>query len=105
MGDEPETTQVEEVPSETPPLDSNGHNNVEAENKNEQKIKRQDSPKKKDKRSSKRKYSSSSDESDSDSEKDIAILTMAHQQNLQRKKCPRMSIPHQGSLPSLSEKE
>ena len=32
------------------------------------------------------------------------ILTMAYHQNLQRKKCPRMSIPHQGSLPSLQRK-
>ena len=29
---------------------------------------------------------------------------MACHQNLQRKKCPRMSIPHQGSLPSLQRK-
>ena len=32
------------------------------------------------------------------------ILTMAHHQNLQRKKCPRISIPHQGSLPSLQRR-
>ena len=41
------------------------------------------------------------------------ILTMDHlnlhlhlktHQNLQRKKCPRISIPHQGSLPSLQRK-
>ena len=32
------------------------------------------------------------------------ILTMADHQNLQRKKCSRMSIPHQGSLPSLQWK-
>ena len=29
------------------------------------------------------------------------ILTMTHHQNLQKKKCPRIIIPHQGSLPSL----
>ena len=29
------------------------------------------------------------------------ILTIAYHQNLQKKKCPKMSIPHQGSLPSL----
>ena len=28
------------------------------------------------------------------------ILTMVHQ-NLQRKKCPKMGIPHEGSLSSL----
>ena len=32
------------------------------------------------------------------------ILTMAHHQNLQEKKCPRMSIPHQDSLPNLQGK-
>ena len=29
------------------------------------------------------------------------ILTMAYHQNLQRKKCPMMSIPHQGCQLSL----
>ena len=29
------------------------------------------------------------------------ILKIAHHQNLQRKKCSRMSVLHQGSLPSL----
>ena len=32
------------------------------------------------------------------------ILTMTHNQTLQKKKCPRISIPHQGSLPSLQKK-
>ena len=32
------------------------------------------------------------------------ILMMAHQQNLQNKKYPRMNIPHQGFLPSLQRK-
>ena len=66
MGDEPEITQVEKVPSETPLLDktlnSKCHNNVEAKTKDSQRNKRQDSPKKKDKGSRKRKYSSSLDE-------------------------------------------
>ena len=53
--------------------------------------------KKKDKGSRKRKYSFSSDESDNDSDEDhrrTEILTKAHHQNLQRKKCPRISMPH-----------
>ena len=33
------------------------------------------------------------------------ILTVAHHQNLQKKKCPRMIIRHQGSLPSLQRKK
>ena len=33
------------------------------------------------------------------------ILTMAHHENLPRKICRRMSIPHQGSLPSLQRKK
>ena len=74
MGDEPETTQVEKVPSETSPLDktlnSKCHNNIEAKNKDGQKNERQDSPKKKDNRSRKKKCSSSLDESDSDSDED-----------------------------------
>ena len=74
MGDEPEITQVEKVPSKTLPLDktlnSKCHNNVKAKNKDSQKNKRQDSPKKKNKGSRKRKYSLSWDESDSDSEED-----------------------------------
>ena len=47
MGDKPETTQVEEVQSETSPFDktlnSKCHSSVEAENKDGQKNKRQDS--------------------------------------------------------------
>ena len=31
-------------------------------------------------------------------------LAMDHHQNLQRRRCPRMSIPHRGSLPSLQQK-
>ena len=74
MGDEPEITQVEKVPSEILPLDKTLNNkclkNVETKNKDDQKNKRQDSPKKKNKGSRKRKYSSSTDESDSDSDED-----------------------------------
>ena len=73
MGDKPDITHVEKVPSETLLLDktfnSKCHNSVEAKIKDGQK-KRQDSSKKKDKRSRKRKYSSSSNESDSDSDED-----------------------------------
>ena len=32
------------------------------------------------------------------------ILTVAHYQDLQKKKCPTMIIRHQGSLPSLQRK-
>ena len=57
MEDEPEITQVEEVPSETPSLDktlnSKRHNNVEAKNKDGQRNKK-DSLKKKDKGSRKK---------------------------------------------------
>ena len=86
MGDELETTRIEEVSSETLPLDktlnSKCHNNVETKNKGGQKNKRQDSPKKKDKGSRKRKYSSSLDGSDSDTDKDssenfIRIIRMS----------------------------
>ena len=67
MGDEPEITQVEKVPSETLPLDktlnSKCHKNVEVKNKDGQKNKSQDSPKMKSKGSRKSKYSSHSDES------------------------------------------
>ena len=35
----------------------------------------------------------------------IQILTMPHGHNLQRKKWPRMSLPHQDSLPSLQRKK
>ena len=66
MGDEPEITQVEKVPSETlllnKTLNSKCYNNVEAKTKDGQRNKRQDSPKKKDKGSRKRKYSASLDE-------------------------------------------
>ena len=55
MGNEPEITQVEEVLSETLPLDktlnSKCHNNIETKTKDSQKNKRQDSPEKKNKRS------------------------------------------------------
>ena len=48
MGDKPETTQIEEVPSETQSLGktlySKCHNNVEVKNKNDQENKREDSP-------------------------------------------------------------
>ena len=91
MGDEPEITQVEKVPSEIPPLDkilnSKYHNNVGAKNKDDQKNKRQDSPKKKEKGFRKRKYTNIHHQR-------TQILTMAHHQNPQREKCPRMNIPH-----------
>ena len=32
------------------------------------------------------------------------MLTLAHHQNNQRKKCPKMSMSHQSSLPSLQQK-
>ena len=74
MEDEPEITQVEEVPSQTPSLyktlNSKRHNNVEAKNKDGQRNKKKDSLKKKDKGSRKRKYSTSSDESNSDCDED-----------------------------------
>ena len=76
--------------------------------KDGQKNKRQNSPKKKNKESGKRKYSSSSDESDSDSTEDSSSedsdIDNGSSSDYQRKKCPRMSIPHQGSLPSLQRK-
>ena len=96
MWDEPETTQIEEVPSESLPLDEalnrKCDNNVETKNKDGQKNKRQDSPKKKDK--------------DLERENTVhpwmnqivivtkihqmtQILTIVHHQNLQRKMCPR----------------
>ena len=57
MEDEPDISQVEEVPSETPSLDktlnSKRHNNVEAKNKDGQRNKK-DSLKKKDKGSRKK---------------------------------------------------
>ena len=60
-------TQVEEVPSETPPLDKilndKCHNNVEAKNKDGQNNKRH-------RGSRKEKYSSSSNESNCDRHKD-----------------------------------
>ena len=50
MGDKPETTQVEEVQSETSPFDktlnSKCHSNAESGNKDGSKSKKQDSPKK-----------------------------------------------------------
>ena len=62
----------------------------------------------KDKEIRKRKYSLWLDESDSDSGKDSlledSILTLAHQQNLQRKKCPKTSSPLQGYPLSLQRK-
>ena len=112
MGNEPETTQVKKVPSETPSLDktlnSKCHNKIWGKSKDDQKKKRQGSPKMKDKEIRKRKYSLWLDESDSDSGKDSlledSILTLAHQQNLQRKKCPETSSPLQGSPLSLQRK-
>ena len=77
MGDEPETTQVEEVPSKTPILDktlnSKCHNNVKAKNKVGRESKRRDSLRKKNKGSRKRKYSSFLDELDSYSEEDSTV--------------------------------
>ena len=64
--------------------------------------------KNKDKGSRKRKFSSSSDESDSDSEEDSSSeesdIDNGSSQNLQGKKCPRISTPYQGSLSSLQRK-
>ena len=110
LGDEPEITQVEKVPSEILPLDktlnSKCYKNVDAKNKDGQKNKRQDSPIIKNKESRKSKYGSPLDESDSDSDEDSSseYSDIDNHQNLQRKKCPRMSIPHQGSLQSLQRK-
>ena len=112
MGDEPEITQVENVPSETLPLDktlnSKCHDNVEVKNKDGQKNKRQHSPKKK-KRGLERENTLHPRMNQIVIVTKIyhqrtQILTMTHHQNLQRKKCPRMSIPDQGSLPSLQRK-
>ena len=113
MGDEHEITQVEKVPSETLPPDntlkSKCHNNVEAKYKDSQKNKRQDSPKR----------TSNGLERENKvyprmnqiaivrkiHHQRTQILTMADHQNLQRKKCSRMSIPLKVLYQVFSEKE
>ena len=112
MGDDPEITQVGKVPSKTLSLDktlnSKCHNNAEAKNKDGQKIKGKTLLKIKIKGLERentvhprmnqvvivRKIH----------HQRTHILTIAYHQNLQRKKYPKMSIPHQGSLPSLQRK-
>ena len=111
MWDEPEMTQIEEVPSESLPLDEalnrKFDNNVETKNKDGQKNKRQDSPKKKDKGSRKRKYSSSLDESDSDSDEDSSDdsdIDNCSSSESSKEDVSTISIPHQGSLSNLQRK-
>ena len=112
MGNESAITQIKKVPSETLPLDktlnSKYHRNIEAKNKDGQKNKRQDSPKKKNKGSRKRKYSSSSGESDSHSDEDSSSedsdIDNGSSSESSKEEIPRMSIPRQGSLPSLQRK-
>ena len=109
MGDEAEITQVlsKALPLRKT-LNSKCHNNVQVKNKDGQKNKKQDSSKKKNKESRKRKYSSSSDESDSDCDEDSSSegsdIDNGSTSESSRKKCLRMSIPHQGSLPSFQRK-
>ena len=84
------------------------HNNVEAKNKDGQKNKRQDSPIKKNKGSRKRKCSSPFDKSVSDNQQDSSSedsdINNGSSSEPSKEKCRRMSIPHQGSLPSLQQK-
>ena len=109
MGDEHEITQVEKVPSETLPPDNTLKSSVMTMSRRSIKIARKIKSKTLLKRTAKglereNKFHPRMNQ--------IAIvrkirhqrtqiLTMADHQNLQRKKCSRMSIPHHGSLPSL----
>ena len=111
MVDESEITQVEKVPSETLPLDKT-LNSVITKSRRKIKIAR----KIKGKTLLKRKIKGLERENTVHPRMNQIVIvrkihhqrtqmsTMAHHQNFQRKKCPRMSIPHQGSLPSFQRK-
>ena len=108
MGDEPEINQVESVPSETLPLDktlnSKCHNNVEVKSKVKGKALIKGKMKGLERENTVHLRMKKIVIVTKSHHQRTQILAMAHHQNLQRKKCPRMSILHQGSLPSLQRK-
>ena len=108
MGDEPEITQFEKIPSETLPLDRTLSSSVRRKIKIAKKIKGKSLLKRKTK-GLERENTVHPRMNQIVMVMNIhhqrtKVLTMAHHQNLQRKKCFRMNIPHRGFLPSLQRK-